>query len=42
MVGSGQDVQEMVDDLPDLWTGISLKRLHRLAETATAADVLAA
>ncbi len=42
MDGSGQDVHQAVDDLPGLWTGISLNRLHRLAETATAADVLAA
>lgn len=32
----------LVGDLPGLWTGLSLPRLHRLAETATAADVLAA
>lgn len=32
----------LVDDLPGLWTGISLSRLHRLAETATAADIVSA
>lgn len=32
----------LVGDLPGVWTGIPLPRLHRLAETATAADVIAA
>lgn len=32
---------DAVDDLPDLWLGVGTERLHRLAETATAADALA-
>ena len=31
-----------VDDQPGLWGGISLQRLHRLAETATAVDLMTA
>ncbi|GAA3931717.1 hypothetical protein GCM10022229_26550 [Luteimonas lutimaris] len=39
--GAGIDAT-LVGDLAGLWAGVSLQRLHRLAETATAADVLAA
>ena len=39
--GAGIDPAR-VGDSPGLWTGLSLPRLHRLAETATAADLLAA
>lgn len=38
--GAGMDARE-VDDMCGLWTGLATERLHRLAETATAADMLA-
>lgn len=38
--GAGTDAGD-VDDLPGLWSGIGGERLHRLAETASAADALA-